>query len=67
LQLNYLKIGFTNSVLINEKALAFVWSADLSKVADIVGYRYSSNKGTPARNPIDMFRSLLLMERFSSR
>lgn len=62
LQLHYLKVGLTNPVWVNEKALAFVWSTDLSKVAEIVGYRYSSNKGTPARDPSDMFRSLLLME-----
>lgn len=51
LQLHYLKVGLANPVWVNEKALAFVWSTDLSKVAEIVGYRYSSNKGTPARVP----------------
>ena len=67
LQLHYLKTGFTNSVLINEKLLAFAWSVDLSKVVEIISYRYSSNKGTPARDPIDMFRSLLLMESLRER
>lgn len=67
LQLHYLKFGFSTPVLVNEKTLAFVWSDDLSKVADIVGYRYSSNIGTPARNPVDMFRSLLLMETLRDR
>jgi len=67
LQLHYLKFGFSTPVLVNAKALAFVWSADLSKVAAIVSYRYSSNMGTPARDPADMFRSLLLMETLHER
>ncbi|GMB01783.1 hypothetical protein [Pelosinus sp. IPA-1] len=49
------------------QALASVWYADLFKVAKIVGYRYSPTKGTPARDPVDMFRSLLLMELLHER
>lgn len=62
LQFHCLHSTLAQSVFANEKALAFVWSADLSKVVDIVGCRYSPNNGTPARDPGDMFRSLLLME-----
>lgn len=62
LQLHYLRNGLFNVVLLNEKFLARVWCTDLSKVADIVGWRYSPNKGAPARDPVAMFRSLLLME-----
>ena len=67
LQIHYLTVGLTNPVLVNERSLAFVWSADLSRVAYIVGHRYSSNKGAPARNPCDMFRSLMLMESLHER
>jgi len=62
LQFHYLKHGFSKLILLHHKALASVWFSDLSKVSEIVNHRYSVHRGTPARNPVDMFRSLLLME-----
>ena len=62
LQIHYLKHGFSKAILLQQKVLSTVWFADLSKVSEIVHYRYSLNRGTPARCPVDMFRSLLLME-----
>jgi len=67
LQTRYLKFGHSDAVLLNHKVLASVWHADLSKVAQIVGYRYSKAKGSPARDPVDMFRSLLVMELLRER
>ena len=62
LQINYLKFGLSDLVLINHKALASVWYSDLSKVNSIVAGCYSNTFGPIARDPADMFRSLLLME-----
>ena len=67
LQTRYLKFGLSDTVLLNHKVLASVWHADLSRVAQIVRYRYSKAKGTPARDPVDMSRSLLLMELLRER
>lgn len=62
LQIYYLKHGFSNLVLLHHKPLAAVWCSDLSKVFEIVAFRYSTIFGPLARDPVDMFRSLLLME-----
>lgn len=62
LQFHYLKHGLSDPVLRNHKALASVWCCDLSKVTAIVADRYSNSFGPAARDPADMFRSLLLME-----
>ncbi|MEN6413757.1 MAG: hypothetical protein ABFC84_13510 [Veillonellales bacterium] len=62
LQFHYLKHGLSDPVLRNHKALASVWCCDLSKVTAIVADRYSNSFGPVARDPADMFRSLLLME-----
>ncbi|MFZ5755091.1 MAG: hypothetical protein ACOY3J_12750 [Bacillota bacterium] len=39
----------------------------MSNVATILGNRYSSNRGAPVRDPVDLFRSLLLMELIHER
>jgi len=62
LQFHYLKHGLSNPIFLQKKALSSVWFSDLSKVSEIIHHRYSVNRGTPARCPVDMFRSLLLME-----
>lgn len=67
LQTHYLQHGLSDAVLLNHKILASAWYADLFKVAEIVGCRYSKTKGSPARDPVDMFRSLLLMELLHER
>ena len=43
LQTHYLKHGFSKPILLQQKALSTVWFSDLSKVSEIVHYRYSPN------------------------
>jgi len=62
LQFHYLKHGFSKPVLLQQKALSNVWFSDFSKVSEIFHHRYSVNRGTPARCPVNMFRSLFLMK-----
>lgn len=62
LKINYLLPGLTQPVLLYRQLIACVWNTDLSKVASIVGHRYSLKRGAPARDPVDLFRSSLLME-----
>lgn len=62
LKAHYLLPGLTKTVLLHQRELAGIWVTDLSKVATILNGRYSSNKGAPSRDPVDMFRSLLLSE-----
>jgi len=58
----YLEKDFSGTVLLFHRELARVWLSDLTKVTNIIRFRYSLGKGAPARDPVDMFRSLLLME-----
>lgn len=58
----YLEKDFSGTVLLFHRELARVWLSDLTEVANIISFRYSLKKGAPARDPVDMFRSLLLME-----
>ncbi|XFO71219.1 hypothetical protein SPACI_046830 [Sporomusa acidovorans DSM 3132] len=67
LQIHYLKRGFLEPVLLQQKALASVWCSDLSKITEFVAHRYSQSVGSIARDPADMFRSLLLMELLHER
>jgi hypothetical protein len=62
LKIHYCQQGQTNAVILHHRELASLWITDLSKVANILGDRYSHGRGAPARNPVDLFRSLLLME-----
>jgi hypothetical protein len=62
LKIHYILLGLINTPLLYQRELASVWIIDLSKVATILGDRYSPNRGAPARDPVDLFRSLLLME-----
>lgn len=62
LKIHYSWLGRTHTLLLYQRELASVWIVDLSKVVAILGDRYSSNRGAPARDPVDLFRSLLLME-----
>lgn len=59
---HYLEKDFSGTVLLFHRELAGVWLSDLTGVVNIVRSRYSLKKGAPARDPVDMFRSLLLME-----
>lgn len=61
-KIHYLKTGHLHIALQYQRELAAVWCADLTRVASIVGHRYSSERGRPAFDPVNMFRSLLLME-----
>lgn len=61
IKLHYLDTGQHNAILLYHRELTKVWHADLSMVANIVHFRYS-DIGAPAREPIAMFRSFLLME-----
>ena len=62
LKVHYFLPGLTPTVLLHQRELASVWVTDLSKVATILNNSYSPNKGAPSRDPVDLFRSLLLME-----
>ena len=62
LKTHYCQLGLTNTLLLHHRELASVWITDLTKVASIIGDRYSPSRGAPARDPVDLFRSLLLME-----
>lgn len=61
IKLHYLDNGHRGAILLFHRDLARVWCTDLSAVSSIVRFRYSDN-GAPARDPVAMFRSLLLME-----
>jgi len=67
LQDHYLKQGFSQPLLVNHTAITAVWHCDLSLVAEIVAPYYSKSCGAAARDPVDMFRSLLLMELLHER
>jgi hypothetical protein len=61
IRLHYLDTGQRGTILLFHRELARVWCTDLSAVSSIVRFRYSDNDA-PARDPVAMFRSLLLME-----
>ena len=58
----FLSGGSINLVLLFHRELASVWHTDLSKVRSIVKHCYSQDKGRCATDPVNLFRSLLLME-----
>lgn len=62
LKIHYCRLGLTNTLLLYKRELASIWITDLSKVSSILSDRYSPNRGAPSRDPVDLFRSLLLME-----
>jgi len=62
IKIHYLKTEHLHIALQYQRELAAVWCTDLTRVASIVGHRYSSERGRPALDPVDMFRSLILME-----
>lgn len=62
LKIHYFLSGTTQTVLLHQREFARVWVTDLSKVATNLNDSYSPNKGAPSRDPVDIFRSLLLME-----
>ena len=62
LGIHYFQTNLDGTVLLFHQELAKVWITDLSQVYKILAPQYSSNKGAPPRDPVDMFRSILLME-----
>lgn len=62
IKLHYLEKGYVGTVLLYHRELTRVWFTDLTEIWDIVRFRYSYRRGAPARDPVDMFRSLFLME-----
>ena len=62
IKLHYLEKGYVGTILLYYRELTRVWFTDLTEVSSIIRFRYSLRRGAPARDPIDMFRSLLLME-----
>jgi len=58
---HYFKKGLQGTVLLYHQELAKVWITDLTPVYHILAQRYSK-RGSSARDPVDLFRSLLLME-----
>lgn len=61
LRSHYFKKDQLGTVLLYHLELAKVWVSDLTPVYDILAHRYSK-RGSSARDPVDLFRSLLLME-----
>jgi hypothetical protein len=61
IRLHYLDTGQRGTILLFHRELTRLWHTDLSMVPNIVRFRYSDN-GAPARDPVAMLRSLLLME-----
>ncbi len=61
LRINYFDIGQYGTVLLYHVELAKVWITDFTPVYEILSHRYST-RGSSARDPVDLFRSLLLME-----
>jgi len=62
IKLHYLETGYVGTVLLHHRELTRIRFTDLTEIANIVRFRYSVHRGTSARDPVDMFRSLLLME-----
>ncbi len=62
LGIHYFQTNLHGTVLLFHQELAKVWITDLSRVYKILAPQYSGKKGAPPRDPVDMFRSLLLME-----
>ena len=62
LGIHYFQTNLHGTVLLFHHELAKVWITDLSQVYKILAPQYSGKKGAPPRDPVDMFRSLLLME-----
>jgi len=60
LEVHYFKDGQQGTVLLYQLD-AKIWISDLSSIGDILAHRYSK-RGSSARDPVDLFRSLLLLE-----
>ena len=61
LNAHYFKKGLEGTVLLCHHELAKVWITDLTPVYYILQTTYSKH-GSPACDPVNMFRSMLLME-----
>lgn len=61
LRIHYFAKDLQGTVLLYHLELAKVWVTDLTPVYQILAQRYSK-RGSSARDPVDLFRSLLLME-----
>ncbi len=61
LRIHYFEKDLHKTVLLYHIQLVKVWVTDLTSVYHILAHRYSK-RGSSARDPVDLFRSLLLME-----
>jgi len=62
IKLHYFEKDCGGTILLFYRELTRVWFTDLTEVSNITRFRYSLRRGAPARDPVDMFRSLFLME-----
>ena len=61
LRIHYFEKELQRTVLLYHLELAKVWATDLTPVYYILAHQHSK-RGSSARDPVDLFRSLLLME-----